>query len=115
MLEPELDHVDQDQQQNFRIALHLLQDRRRERPQIAGRQRVLEPADRGVDEGVEPRAIVLRQLAEDRFLAGIEGVDRGGGDAGQICDLAGIGAMKPLRREQLQRGERNALARVGRR
>ena len=78
MLELEFDHVDQDLQQNFRFVPHLGPDRRCERPQIAFRERVFEPADRGIDKVVEAGAVLLRQLAKDRFLAGIEGVNRGG-------------------------------------
>jgi hypothetical protein len=115
MLELEFDHVDQDQQQNFRLVTHLGPDRRGERPQIAFRERVFEPADRGVDEVVEPRAVLLREVAKDRFLAGIEGVDRGGGDAGQVGNLASIGPVEPLRREQRQRGHCDSFAMVGRR
>src|SRR3981081_1880072 len=111
----EFDHVDQDQQQDFGFVPHLGPGCLRERPQIAFQDRVFEASDRGVDEVGDPRAVLLREVVKNRFLAGIVGVDRRGGDAGQFRNLAGIGAVKPLRRKQRQRSRYDPFAIVGRR
>ncbi len=106
----EFDHVDEDQQEVLRILAHLGANRRGERRQIGFGQRIPEPGDGLSEPFGDQRSVLLHQAGEERFFAGVMGVNRRRGHAGPFGDFAIVGAVKALRGEQRKSRRFNAPA-----
>jgi len=96
----EFDDVDVNQQQVLRI-------RRYKRPYLGGNpcqivlgQGVFERGAKTPAPGLGPRSVATDQAGKDRFFAGIVGVDRSGGNARLLGNVADVGPVKSLLGEQ---------------
>jgi hypothetical protein len=96
----EFDHVNEDQQEIFRILAHLGANRRGERRQIGFGQRILELGDGLSKPFGDQRAVLFHQAGEERFFAGVMSVNRCRGHTGPFGDFPVVGAVKALRGEQ---------------